>query len=262
MSGTVREREAARAEFAHAAAAGKHAGLVEQERPNVFELELANIPARGTVRSQLTYFEALPYANGEFEFRFPTVVAPRYSPVGGAERGTRPGGGDLPICDRAGHTVALSLWVDAGMPIESFHPLDRATQPRAQRRAHAHVVGHPVADGHPATRCGVERWREQIPAVALVPSRENCVRRARVVDPVPHLPAQGLHVVFGDALLQQAHQLGRNRKRIERRRHGGRRRRGGRGERDGCEDQERHGSHDESLGTRSCRHAHRGPPRR
>src|SRR2546423_1882528 len=39
----IREREQARHEFAVAKAAGKNAALLEQQRPNVFTMELANI---------------------------------------------------------------------------------------------------------------------------------------------------------------------------------------------------------------------------
>ena len=114
VHGVVRERGAARAEFAQAREAGRHAGLMEQERPNVFTLELANVPAGATVKAVVTYLEALPYRSGAFELRFPTVAAPRYTP-GEAEPAANhaPGG-------TTGHTFAIDIDVDAGMPIEGW----------------------------------------------------------------------------------------------------------------------------------------------
>ena len=115
IHGEVRERAEARHDFEQARTAGRRAGLVEQETPNVFTLELANIPAGATVKAALTYVEALPYQSGDFCLRFPTVVAPRYTPAG-----ETPGAGAHQPAATVPHTLAMEVWVNAGMAIESW----------------------------------------------------------------------------------------------------------------------------------------------
>src|SRR5438093_2016692 len=75
----IKEREKAAQEFAEAKAAGKNAALLEQQRPNVFTMAVANIMPGDGVEVQLTYSEMLVPEQGIYEFVYPTVVGPRYS---------------------------------------------------------------------------------------------------------------------------------------------------------------------------------------
>ena len=75
----IKEREKAAQEFAEAKAAGKNAALLEQQRPNVFTMAVANIMAGDGVEVQLTYSEMLVPEQGIYQFVYPTVVGPRYS---------------------------------------------------------------------------------------------------------------------------------------------------------------------------------------
>jgi Ca-activated chloride channel family protein len=75
----IKEREKAAQEFAEAKAAGKNAALLEQQRPNVFTMSVANIMPGDRVEVQLTYSEMLVPEQGIYEFVYPTVVGPRYS---------------------------------------------------------------------------------------------------------------------------------------------------------------------------------------
>ncbi len=59
--------------------AGKTASLLQQERPNVFSMRVANIMPKDTVVVRLKYVEALVPSKGVYEFIYPTVVGPRYS---------------------------------------------------------------------------------------------------------------------------------------------------------------------------------------
>ncbi len=77
----IREREQARREYEEAKAAGKSASLLEQQRPNVFQMNVANILPGDTIRVELRYTELLVPADGVYEFIYPTVVGPRYSEV-------------------------------------------------------------------------------------------------------------------------------------------------------------------------------------
>jgi Ca-activated chloride channel family protein len=55
----IREREKAKQEFEEAKAAGKSAALLEQQRPNVFTMAVANILPGDQVEVELTYSEML-----------------------------------------------------------------------------------------------------------------------------------------------------------------------------------------------------------
>jgi Ca-activated chloride channel family protein len=75
----IKEREKAKAEFDEAKKEGKSASLLEQERPNVFTMSLANIMPAEQVEIELSYTELLAPTDGVYEVVYPTVVGPRYS---------------------------------------------------------------------------------------------------------------------------------------------------------------------------------------
>jgi Ca-activated chloride channel family protein len=79
VTARIREREAARQEFEKAKSEGKSASLLEEQRPNVFTMSLANIMPGDTVLIELHYTELLTPTEGTYEFVYPTVVGPRYS---------------------------------------------------------------------------------------------------------------------------------------------------------------------------------------
>jgi Ca-activated chloride channel homolog len=75
----IREREQARQVYETAKQEGKSASLLEQQRPNVFEMNVANIMPGDSIAVELRYTELLVPHDGVYEFVYPTVVGPRYS---------------------------------------------------------------------------------------------------------------------------------------------------------------------------------------
>jgi Ca-activated chloride channel homolog len=75
----IQERQKAAQEFEEAKAAGKSASLLEQQRPNVFSMAVANILPGNRVEVELSYSEMLLPEEGIYQFVYPTVVGPRYS---------------------------------------------------------------------------------------------------------------------------------------------------------------------------------------
>jgi Ca-activated chloride channel family protein len=75
----IKEREQAKREFDSAKTQGKSASLLEQNRPNVFSMSLANIMPGDQIEIELRYTELLVPTDGIYEVVFPTVVGPRYS---------------------------------------------------------------------------------------------------------------------------------------------------------------------------------------
>jgi Ca-activated chloride channel family protein len=75
----VMKRQAAKKKYETAKKEGKSASLLEQQRPNVFSMNVANIMPGDTINVELSYTEFLVPTEGIYEFVFPTVVGPRYS---------------------------------------------------------------------------------------------------------------------------------------------------------------------------------------
>lgn len=84
----IKEKEEAKAEFKAAQQAGKSASLLQQQRPNVFSTDVANIMPGDTIEVELGYTELLEPDKGVYEFVYPAVVGPRY---GGREAADDPG---------------------------------------------------------------------------------------------------------------------------------------------------------------------------
>lgn len=74
----IREKQQAKQEFEKAREEGKSAALLEQQRPNVFSMSLANVMPGDEIRVELHYSELLVPEGGTYEFVYPTVVGPRY----------------------------------------------------------------------------------------------------------------------------------------------------------------------------------------
>ncbi len=81
IQGEIKPREEARRVYEEAKAEGKKAALLEQQRPNIFTNQVANIGPGETVVVQIEYQSAAKQSDGLYALRFPMVVAPRYNPA-------------------------------------------------------------------------------------------------------------------------------------------------------------------------------------
>ena len=132
VEGRIRERAAARAEYRDAAAAGKRASIVEQQRPNLFTARVASIAPGARIAIRIEYQQALAMKDGAWRLRLPTGGRPRAAPAGSrGAPGPRPGVSPAPAGavapgvatggDRDAHRVANALSVgvhlDAGVPV-------------------------------------------------------------------------------------------------------------------------------------------------
>jgi Ca-activated chloride channel family protein len=75
----IEEKDRARQQYEEAKANGQSASLLEQERPNVFTMNVANIMPGDLIKVELKYTELLIPENRVYRFIYPTVVGPRYS---------------------------------------------------------------------------------------------------------------------------------------------------------------------------------------
>jgi Ca-activated chloride channel family protein len=131
----IRERAEAKRVYEAAKSAGKHAAVVEQERPNIFTASIANLMPGDRIEVRLRYVEPLQWEDGRMRLVFPMVVGPRYVP------GTQAIGHDgtgwaldtnaapdasriTPIVrhpeNRSGHDISLAVDLDAGFETASI----------------------------------------------------------------------------------------------------------------------------------------------
>lgn len=75
----IKERKAAKKAYTKAKKQGKRASLLEQQRPNVFQMNVANIMPGDKIVVELAYTELILPEQGVYEFVYPAVVGPRYS---------------------------------------------------------------------------------------------------------------------------------------------------------------------------------------
>jgi Ca-activated chloride channel homolog len=152
VRGLIKRREEARQIYEDARRRGHVAGLLDQERPNIFTQAVANIMPGAKVEIVISYVETMPYEAGSYEFRFPMVVAPRYIP--GQPTGKQAGGWSpdtnrvpdasritppvTPEGTRAGHDISLKVAIDSGVPIEGL--LSKTHDVAIDRPAPDHAV--------------------------------------------------------------------------------------------------------------------------
>jgi len=80
IKGSIQRREQARQIYEQAKQQGRIAGLLEQERDNIFTQSLANIQPGEKIEVTIRYTDSLKFLAGNYEFVFPMVVGPRYIP--------------------------------------------------------------------------------------------------------------------------------------------------------------------------------------
>ncbi|MCC7536178.1 MAG: hypothetical protein IT379_08190, partial [Deltaproteobacteria bacterium] len=74
----VKEKEEARRTYERAKSEGRAATLLEQDRPSLFTLSVANVPPDASIEVRLEYQEAVAFDDGQWRFVFPLVAPERY----------------------------------------------------------------------------------------------------------------------------------------------------------------------------------------
>ena len=119
----IKERETAKKEFDAAKKEGKSASLLEQNRPNVFSMSLANIMPQDQIEIELRYTELLVPTDGIYEVVYPTVVGPRYSSQSETPQPEEDGWVKSPYThqgEKPTSTLHISAKVSAGVPMQDL----------------------------------------------------------------------------------------------------------------------------------------------
>jgi Ca-activated chloride channel homolog len=139
----IKEREKAKQEFDKAKQEGKSASLLEQNRPNVFSMSLANIMPADQIEVELRYTELLAPTDGVYEVVFPTVVGPRYSsqPESSAPQEDRwVKSPYLHQGNKPSSTLHISTRISAGVPIHDLTCASHRISPQWQSPTIAQLV--------------------------------------------------------------------------------------------------------------------------
>jgi Ca-activated chloride channel family protein len=115
----IEEKQKARQDYEEAKEEGKTATLLEQNRPNVFTMNVANILPGDTIAVEMHYTELITPNEGTYEFVFPTVVGPRYcSPSEDGEEWI-----ETPYLhegEKPPYTFEIKVNINAGLPIKDL----------------------------------------------------------------------------------------------------------------------------------------------
>ncbi len=121
ITAEIYEKEKARKEYEKAKEEGNRASLLEQNRPNVFTMNVANIAVNDTIIVELKYTELLIPENGNYSFVYPTVVGPRYT-----TKTDRPGNENETFTntpythetEMPAYDLKFNLFISPGIPIQ------------------------------------------------------------------------------------------------------------------------------------------------
>ena len=139
----IKERDAAKQEFDAAKKEGKSASLLEQDRPNVFSMSLANIMPQDQIEIDLRYTELLVPTDGVYEVVYPTVVGPRYSSQKESTAAKEDGFVKTPYLregKQSTSTLHISARVSAGVPIQDLNCKSHKIEPLWQSSTVAQVT--------------------------------------------------------------------------------------------------------------------------
>lgn len=147
IRGSVKKREEARAIYERAKLQGHVAALLDQERPNVFSQNIANIEPGETVCVEISYVELLKYDGGTFTLSIPTVVGKRFNGAVLPGKVNRTNQADLPATvepnsvpafQRAGHDLSISVDIQSGFPTKDIQ--SKIHQIKVERPNSEHVL--------------------------------------------------------------------------------------------------------------------------
>lgn len=114
----IKEAETAERAYREAVEQGRRASLLEQQRPNLFSIQIGNVQPGETIITQVHYDERLNHRDGIYEFVFPMGITPRYHtptlPLDGARRVDAP----VTLDDAQVAPVEISLDLRPGLAVD------------------------------------------------------------------------------------------------------------------------------------------------
>lgn len=161
--GEIDRLESARKRFEDAILEGRTAGLVEQDRSSVFTQEIGNIPPHSEVTCELEIDQKLRWlVDGQWEWRFPTTIAPRYMGQPGRVADQKRLSVDVTTA-----TPETRISLDLRIRDERLNATPSSPTHRVRFGSNGSVVFENDG-GEPPDRDVVVRWAVSAPEVGLV----------------------------------------------------------------------------------------------
>lgn len=136
VTAKIQEKGQARATYQRARSEGKSASLLEQDAPNTFTMNVANVMPGDRIEVELHYTELLVPDEGTYELVYPTVAPPRYGN----------GPGDPTIRDPlAKQPLSFEATIGSAIPIASVSSPSHeiATEKASPSSVGVKLVGEP-----------------------------------------------------------------------------------------------------------------------
>ncbi len=115
---------------------------MEQKRPNVFQMSVANILPGDTITVEVSYTEVLEQEGGTYAFVYPTVVGPRYGREVLPELTAATSWVEnpyLPKGEKTPYAFDLKLCLNTGVPIQQVQSPSHKIQLNFKGKASAEV---------------------------------------------------------------------------------------------------------------------------
>lgn len=199
VEGEVQEKARAAASYEAAAAAGRRAGLVEQNRPNLFSTAVANIGPDEEIEVEVRYWQPVTYRDGVFSLSLPLTLTPRYLPGRGFDQAAPQDPHALPVAAAARDadsamppSVTLQAEIEPGLPLQSVGSPTHAVTVSAEGRTYRVSLANDV---EPSDRDFELRWSpvpSRAPRSAVFTDRVGGEDFAQVLLVPPTLPAAPL----------------------------------------------------------------------
>ena len=129
----IQEKFKARETYTEAVQEGKRASLLEQVRPNVFQMTVGNIMPQDTIEVTLQYTEYVESIDGQYQFMVPTTIGERYSGENHGEQShITP---SYVLSNESPYSVAIQVAIASPVPI-------------AEAKSNTHRIDLNVTDQH------------------------------------------------------------------------------------------------------------------
>ena len=141
LTANIREKQRARIEYEAAKKEGRTAALLDQHRPNVFQMSVAHILPGDEVQVELRYTELLLPTEGRYRFVYPAVVGPRYHRVEAAGgMSSFPATPHLPEGQRAASAFHMQVRFASPLPVQDLVSPSHRIEVQGEASAQAEVA--------------------------------------------------------------------------------------------------------------------------
>ena len=124
IQGNIKRQAEAQQIYQTAKREGKTAGLLEQQKDNIFTQSLANIQPGEEVEVVIRYTNTLQFIGNDYEFAFPLVVAPRYGETSQNNPLIAPAMAENVSKTRSGRDIKINIEIDAGVAVSNVRSPD------------------------------------------------------------------------------------------------------------------------------------------